>query len=128
MTTKGVYIDEKKSKDLFKKVPITNLSYVAVDPRNKKVFSFIEHEARLNRKTCYTFSVKKHAESFKTACNDAIKALLDAGHRAEAEAALIAAATPIMPVQAQVDEDYYDDDDVDSAYEYVVLTTSVHTL
>eukprot|EP00730_Choanoeca_flexa_P005658 TRINITY_DN11993_c0_g1_i10.p1 TRINITY_DN11993_c0_g1~~TRINITY_DN11993_c0_g1_i10.p1 ORF type:complete len:1151 (+),score=343.28 TRINITY_DN11993_c0_g1_i10:249-3701(+) len=101
MTKKGVYVDEKKDKALLVKVPMPNLSWVCTDPRNKQLFSFLAHEARLHTVECHTFSAKRNGKHFVTACKRLIADLVADGSRAEAEAAMIAAVAPIMPVVAE---------------------------
>ncbi|EGD76512.1 TK/HMTK protein kinase [Salpingoeca rosetta] len=98
ITDKGIYVDDRNTKELIKKVPLNNLSWVCTDPRNKHLFSFIYHESRTNKMDCYTFSLKKNGKVFVKACNAAIADMVAEGSRAEAEAMLIAASTPIMPV------------------------------
>lgn len=99
VTEKGVYVDDKKSKALMLKVPLEDLTYVGLDPRNKKLFSIIVHDVKLDNKQCYTFSVKGKAHEIPDACNKALSQALKLSNRAEAEASLIAAATTIMPVE-----------------------------
>jgi hypothetical protein len=77
---------------------VANLSWVSADPRNKKLFSFFVHEPRCSRIECNTFSLKKSGKEFVNCCNKVIADLAADSSRAEAEAMLIAAATPIMPV------------------------------
>eukprot|EP00043_Microstomoeca_roanoka_P019180 m.212758 g.212758 ORF g.212758 m.212758 type:complete len:1003 (-) comp16950_c2_seq1:283-3291(-) len=97
ITDKGIYVDDRDTKELIKKVPLTNLSWVCTDPRNKYLFSFIYHEPRTNKMDCYTFSLKKNGKAFVKACNSALADMVAEESRAEAEALLIAASTPIMP-------------------------------
>ena len=98
VTHKGIYVDDPESKELIRKVPVANLSWVSADPRNKKLFSFFVNEPRCGRIECNTFSLKKNGKDFVKCCNKLIADLAADSSRAEAEAMLIAAATPIMPV------------------------------
>eukprot|EP01147_Barroeca_monosierra_P009266 gene9266-1543_t len=101
ITDKGVYVDDRDTKELLKKVSLSNLSWVCTDPRNKHLFSFVYHEPRANRIEFHTFSMKKKGKEFVKACNSAIADMTAESSRAEAEAMLIAANTPIMPISLE---------------------------
>eukprot|EP00055_Hartaetosiga_balthica_P015359 m.89997 g.89997 ORF g.89997 m.89997 type:complete len:1085 (-) comp8845_c0_seq1:479-3733(-) len=105
ITDKGVYVDNKKKKHLIKKVPLSQLSWASTDSRNKHLFSFISHEPKINKKECFTFSVKKSGKAFVKACNKALSEQVQTSTRAEAEALMIAATTPIMPVMTEEERD-----------------------
>ena len=106
VTTKGVYVDERRTRDVIKKVPLENLSFVNIDSRNKKVFSFIAVDPQLDTRTCYAFSVRKHAELFPKACRQALDRLLAGAKLAESSAHQVASAAPIID---RVDVDKYQD-------------------
>ena len=106
VTTKGVYVDERRTRDVIKKVPLENLSFVNIDSRNKKVFAFIAVDPQLDTRTCYAFSVRKHAEMFPKACRQALDRLLAGAKQAESSAHQVASAAPIID---RVDVDKYQD-------------------
>ena len=95
---------------MIKKVSLERLSYVCIEPRNKKVFSFIATTSQVDAKDCYTFSglrvhasgvltatpVKGHAKRFPEACSRAITMVVESNQRAEAEAALVGARAQLL--------------------------------
>jgi hypothetical protein len=103
VTEKGVYVDDKSKGTLVKKVAIHELSFATTDHRNKKLFSFICHQPKKNKMECFVFSVAKKAADFPKACNEAIRSQMTEAHRAEAEAAMIAAQTAIVPREDEDD-------------------------
>ena len=52
----GIYVDDRKTREVIKKVSLERLSYVSIESRNKKVFSFIATTAQVDSKDCYVFS------------------------------------------------------------------------
>lgn len=46
------------TKDIIKSVPIMEVSFTALDPKDKKMFSYITNDSRLGLMYCHAFSVK----------------------------------------------------------------------
>lgn len=101
VTEKGIYVDRKLDKTstaLMKKVEIAELTFIALDKKNKKLMSFICRDERFDRNECHAFHVTKGVpKDFPAACQKLHQNITAESSRAEAEAALIAATTPIMP-------------------------------
>ena len=68
-------IVEHMSGELIKSVPILDVSFTALDPKDKKLFSYITHDARLKLMACHVFSVKGKAQEIPITIAEAFRAV-----------------------------------------------------
>eukprot|EP00045_Choanoeca_perplexa_P012851 m.142452 g.142452 ORF g.142452 m.142452 type:complete len:754 (+) comp16156_c0_seq1:271-2532(+) len=71
VTSRGVFVVESKSEDIIKTASIGNVSFVSIDPTDKKLFAYITHEPELNLYMCHAFQVKKQVDRIPAAMNEA---------------------------------------------------------
>eukprot|EP00730_Choanoeca_flexa_P007855 TRINITY_DN12403_c0_g2_i4.p1 TRINITY_DN12403_c0_g2~~TRINITY_DN12403_c0_g2_i4.p1 ORF type:complete len:753 (+),score=246.92 TRINITY_DN12403_c0_g2_i4:255-2513(+) len=71
VTSRGVFIIEQRSEDCIKTASIGTVSFVSIDPTDKKLFAYITHEADLNLYMCHCFQVKKQVDRIPAAMNEA---------------------------------------------------------
>jgi hypothetical protein len=55
----GVYIDEEGTGLVIRKVPITELGYICIERRNKKIVSLVALDDKADIRECFTFAVDK---------------------------------------------------------------------
>lgn len=70
VTPKGMYIVDQKG-EIITATPIKDVSFIAMNPDDKKIFSFIANQRALNIILCHTFRVKSHVEEIPLAVNRA---------------------------------------------------------
>eukprot|EP00042_Codosiga_hollandica_P044404 m.436760 g.436760 ORF g.436760 m.436760 type:complete len:764 (-) comp56777_c0_seq4:1124-3415(-) len=75
VTAKGVYILDGKSGETIKEAPINEVTFVSLDPIDKKLFSYITKSASLDLTMCHVFNVKTRAQDFPLAINQAFQVL-----------------------------------------------------
>eukprot|EP00051_Salpingoeca_urceolata_P028189 m.485515 g.485515 ORF g.485515 m.485515 type:complete len:765 (-) comp23861_c0_seq1:79-2373(-) len=73
VTHKGVFVIDVDTHDVIKECEIGEVSFVSMDPHDKKLFSFIQNQTSLNLMFCHVFSVKAKADGIPVALNQAFQ-------------------------------------------------------
>lgn len=73
VTPTGVYIVDAKTMEHVKDAPIRDVSFVSLDSKDKKLFSYITNNRLLKLTFCHIFKVTKRAQDIPVALNQAFR-------------------------------------------------------
>lgn len=73
VTVTGVYIIDAKTMEHVKDAPIRDVSFVSLDTKDKKLFSYITNNRALKLIFCHIFKVPKRAQDIPVALNQAFR-------------------------------------------------------
>lgn len=71
----GIHLVDEATRELIKAVPILDISFTALDPKDKKMFCYITHDPRLKIMACHVFSVKGSAQDIPVTIAEAFRAV-----------------------------------------------------